>query len=150
MEKYLTPEGLDKFKKELDYLENIKRKEISERLRHTSSFGDLKENAAYHEAKESQSFLEGRVLKLKEIISTAKLVEKKHIKEVQIGSTVLLDINKQKEEFQIVDPAEADVFNKKISHQSPLGKIILGKKKGDKVIVKTPEGKVEYKILGIK
>jgi transcription elongation factor GreA len=150
MTNYLTPEGLEKLKKELDYLKNIKRKEIAERLRYTVSFGDLKENAAYDEAKEAQGFLEGRILELRGLISTAKLIEKNYTREVQIGSTVLLCSNNKKEEFQVVGFAEADVFNRKISYQSPLGKIILGKTKGDKVIIKTPKGEIEYKILEIK
>ncbi len=150
MLKYLTPEGLEKLKKELDYLENVKRKEVAEKLKHSVSFGDISENAAYDEAKEAQGFLEGRISEIKGIISTAKLIEKKNTKEVQIGSTVLLCSDNKKEEFRIVGPEEADIFNGKISYQSPLGKILLGKNKGSKVSIKTLEGEIEYKILEIK
>lgn len=150
MTRYLTPEGLEKLKKELDYLKNVKRKEIAERIKHTAAFGDLKENAAYDEAKEAQGFLERRISELREIISTAKLIEKNNTGEIQIGSTVLLESNNKKEEFQIVDPDEADIANNKISYQSPLGKIILGKTKGSKVTLKTLSGKIEYNILEIK
>lgn len=150
MTRYLTPEGLEKIKKELDYLVNVKKKEIAERLRHAISFGDLKENAAYEEAKEAQGFLQGKILELKEIIATAKLIKKTSTKEVQLGSTVVLSSNNEKEEFQVVGPEEADILKGKISHQSPLGSIILGMPKGKKVILETPSGKTEYKILEIK
>lgn len=150
MTKYLTPQGFEKFKKELNYLENVKRKEIAERLKHAVSFGDLSENAAYDEAKEAQGFLEGRILELKKIISTAELIKKKNTEKIQVGSTVLLCSNNKKEEFQIVGPDETDISNGKISYKSPLGKIILGKTKGSKVIIETPLGKTEYEILEIK
>lgn len=150
MARYLTPEGLEKLKKELDYLKNVKRKEIAKRIKHTAAFGDLKENAAYDEAKDAQGFLESRISELRGIISTAQLIEKNNTGRIQVGSTVLLNSGNNKEEFQIVDPDEADIANNKISYQSPLGKIILGKIKGSKVILKTPSGKIEYKILEIK
>lgn len=149
MTRHLTPEGLEKLKKEMGYLENVKRKEIAGRIKHAAAFGDLKENAAYDEAKEAQGFLESRILELRVIISTAKLIHKDNTGKIQIGSTVLLNFADEKEKFQIVDPDEADVANNKISYQSPLGKIIIGKTKGSKVMLKTPSGKIEYKILEI-
>jgi len=150
MTEYLTPEGLEKLKKELDYLGNVKRKEIAERIKHTASFGDLKENAAYDEAKEAQGFLESRILELRRIISAAKIIEKNNAGKIQIGSIVLLMSSNKKEEFQIVDSNEADITKNKISYQSPLGKILLGKTKGSKVILKAPSGESKYKILEIK
>jgi len=150
MTRYLTYNGLEKLKKELDYLENVKRREVAEKLRHAASFGDLSENAAYDEAKDAQGFVEGRILELKGIISSAKLIEKSNTKEVQIGSVVLLCSDNKKEEFQIVGPEEADVFNGKISYQSPLGEALLGKAKGSKVSIRIPNGKAEYKVLEIK
>jgi transcription elongation factor GreA len=150
MNNYLTAEGLEKLKKELDYLEKVKRKEVSETLVHTISFGDISENAAYDQAKEAQGFLEGRILELKEILSNVKLIGKSRMGNVQIGSTVLLCSAGGKEQFQIVGPEEADVLNGKISHVSPLGGVVLGKSKGDKFVIKTPGGAVEYKILDIK
>ncbi len=149
MTEYLTPAGLEKLKKELDYLKNVKRKEIAEKLNYTASFGDLSENAAYDEAKDAQGFLEGRIAELVEIISAAKLIEKKKTNEVQVGSAVLLSSAGQKEKFQIVGPEEADIINGKISYQSPLGQGILGRTKGSKVIIQTPESKIEYKIVEI-
>jgi len=91
MVKYFTVQGLEKLKKELDYLEKVKRKEVSERLRHTAAQGDLKENAGYHAAKEQQGFVEGRIKELKEIISQSKIIEKKEGDQVQIGSFVCLE-----------------------------------------------------------
>ena len=151
MSKYLTPEGLEKIKKELDYLKNVKRKEIAQRLKRTASMGDLSENAAYHEAKEAQGFLEGRILELERLIKEAKVVKKNdRTGWVQIGSTVLLnsDDNK-KEKFKIVGTVEADPLNGKISMDSPLGKALLDKPKGAVVTVKTPNGKIKYKIIKI-
>ena len=150
MAKYLTREGMGKFKKELEYLENTKRKEIADRLQYAISFGDLKENAAYHEAKEAQGFLEGRILELKMIISNARIIEKKENGVVDIGSLVTLVSLGKEEKFQLVDSQEADVFQGKISNESPLGKMILGKAKGDKIILESPEGKVEYKVADIR
>lgn len=148
--KYLTPEGLKKFKKELDYLEKVKRKEVSERLRHTASQGDLSENAGYHAAKEQQAFVEGRIKELKEIISQAKIVEKKESDRVQIGSLVCLKSKEGKENFQLVGPEEADILRGKISFKSPLGEAILKKKKGDIVEINTSQGKKKYEIVEIK
>lgn len=149
MAKYLTPEALENFKKELDYLQNTKRKEIGERIKHAASFGDLKENAAYHEAKEAQAFLEGRILELKEIVSQAKTIEKKNSDKVQIGSVVLIVSCGNEEKFQIVEPEEASAMSGKISYKSPLGETLLGKCAGEKIKLETPGGKSEYKILKI-
>ena len=167
MTKYLTPEGLEKFKKELDYLENVKGREISERIKEAASQGDLSENAGYHAAKEQQGFLAGRIKELKAIISRAEVIEKKDSDKVRIGSFVSLKSlkedkssfhpsprergseNEGKENFLIVEPEEADILNNKISFKSPLGEAILNKKKGDVVKINTLEGKKEYKIIKI-
>jgi transcription elongation factor GreA len=150
MSKYLTPEGLEKFKKELENLETVKRRELADKLNYAISFGDLKENAAYHEAKEAQGFLEGRILELKGIISNAKVVEKNSNGLVGIGSTVLVSFNGSDEEYSIVSPEEADVFKGKISFKSPLGKLLIGKAKGSRVNIETPGGKAEYLIIDVR
>ena len=150
MVKYLTKEGLEKFKKELDYLEKVKRKEISERIRHTTSQGDLKENAGYDAAKEEQGFIEGRIKELKEILSQAKIIEKREGDKVQIGSFVCLESDEGEKSFQVVEPEEADILQGKISFKSPLGSAILNKKKGDIVEIDTPDGRKEYEIVEIK
>lgn len=149
MERYLTPEGFKKLKKELDYLKKIKRREIAERLKLTASFGDLTENAAYQEAKEAQAFLERKILELENLIKNAILIEEKSKDRVKIGSTVWLAKGWKKEKFKIVGPAEANSFEGKISLQSPLGRSLIGKKKGEIIEVKTPQGKIQYKILKI-
>lgn len=150
MTKYLTFKGLEKFKKELNYLKTVKRKEIAERLKHAASFGDLSENFAYRQTKEDQSLLENKILELEEIVNQAKVIEKKKQNgRVQIGSIVLVVSNNQKEKFQIVEPEEVNLQERKISYQSPLGKALFGKSVGTKVRIETSEGKIEYKILKI-
>jgi transcription elongation factor GreA len=151
MARYLTREGLEKLKKELAYLESTKRKELAKILKHAISFGDLKENAAYHEAKDAQGFLEGRISELKEIVGTAQMIEKNNsqMSDVQIGSTVVLESENGKEKFQVVGPDEADILNGKISYKSPLGEIILGKKKGETAILKNSGEEIEYKIIKV-
>jgi len=150
MENYLTPEGLEKFKKELHTLETVTRKELAEKLNYAISFGDLKENAAYHQAKEQQGFLEGRISELKSIIGNARVVERKASGHVQIGVTVVLACGDSRDEYQIVGPEEADVFCGKLSYKSPLGGAIFGKCAGCKIMLQTPGGKIEYEILEIK
>mgnify|MGYP001103852068 CR=1 FL=1 len=150
MKKYLTPEGLEKLKKELEYLKTVKRREIAERLKHTASFGDLTENAAYLETKEAQGFLEGRILELENLIKSAKVIKKNKRNDIiQIGSTVILSSGIKKEKFQIVGVAETDPSEGKISADSPLGKALLDRKKGEVFEIETPQGKIKYKILKI-
>ncbi|MBD3208386.1 MAG: transcription elongation factor GreA [Candidatus Nealsonbacteria bacterium] len=149
MTKYLTKEGLEKLKKELEYLKTEKRKEIAERIRHAASFGDISENAAYDEAKESQAFVEGRIQELRKIISQAQVIKEGKGGEVKIGSTVLLELDGEKEKFRIVGPEEVDITEGRISYQSPLGSEILGKREGEKVVVDTPNKKKEYRVVKI-
>ena len=146
MKKYLTREGLEKLKKELGYLEKIKRKEISEMIKQAVSQGDLTENAGYDAAKEEQGFVERRIRELKTIIAQAEVIEKKENGKIQLGSFVFLKSSEGKEKFQIVSPEEADILNNKISFKSPLGEALLNKKKGNIVRINTPDGKKEYKI----
>jgi len=152
MTNYLTKEGLEKLKKELEYLKTTKKKEIAERLRHAISFGDLKENAAYTEAKDAQAFLEGRILELEALIKTAVVIKNGARDEVQVGSKVTISqIGKDssEEKFAIVGSAEADPLAGRISVDSPMGKIMLGLKPGDTFKIKTPEDKIKYKIIKI-
>lgn len=149
MTKYLTKEALDGLKKELDYLENVKKKEIAERIKYAASFGDLRENSAYEEAKEAQGFLQGKILELKEIIAKAQVLEKKENGKAELGAVVEVECGGEKEKFRIMEPEEADILNGKISYQSPLGEALMGKVKGEKVRVKTPSGETEYQILNI-
>jgi transcription elongation factor GreA len=149
MTKYLTKDGLEKFKKELDELKTVKRKEIAQRLKHAASFGDLAENAAYHEAKEAQGHLEDRIKELRKIISGAFVIENNKNGRVQIGSVVIVSSSDGEEKFQIVEPEEANSFEGKISFQSPLGKVLLDKVEGETVKFKIPKGSVDYKIIKV-
>jgi len=152
MDNYLTKEGLEKLKKELEYLKTVKKKEIAERLRHAISFGDLKENAAYSEAKDAQAFLEGRILDLEALINGAVVIKKGAKDKAQIGSNVTISqIGKDfsEEKFTIVGSAEADPLAGRISADSPMGKIMLGLKQGNTFKINTPEGKIKYKIIKI-
>ena len=150
MEKYLTPDGLEKLKKELAYLKAVKRKEIAERLEKSIAYGDLTENSEYHETKEAQGFLEGRILELEDLINNAIVIsEEKQNNLAQVGSTILVKTGSEKEKFKIVGAEEANPLEGKISIDSPLGKAIFNQAKGTVIEVLTPEGKIQYKILKI-
>jgi len=156
MSKYLTPEDLEKIKKELDYLKKVKRKEIAQKLKEAIAMGDLTENAAYQETKDAQGFLEGKILELEKLIGEAKVVEKiAGAHWIQIGSTVILASQKQTksssstEKYKIVGTGQADPFKGEISMDSPLGKALLDKPEGAVVEIKTTIGKIKYKILKI-
>ncbi|HPO05779.1 MAG TPA: transcription elongation factor GreA [Candidatus Gracilibacteria bacterium] len=147
----VTEEGLKKLKEELDYLENRKRREISARLQEAISYGDLSENAEYQEAKEEQAFLEGRIIELKKKVKYAKIIEDKHEGKINLGSCMEIKSLKTQEIFKytIVGTTEVDPFNGLISNESPLGASSLGKKKGDKFIVKAPGGEFEYEVVKV-
>ncbi|MBI2042610.1 MAG: transcription elongation factor GreA [Candidatus Nealsonbacteria bacterium] len=148
--KYLTPEGLKKLKEELKYLRESKRKEIAERLEKCIAFGDLSENAEYHETKEEQGFVEGRILELESLINNAIVAPaSKQGNFAQIGSTVLVSSGPNEETFQIVGTEEGNPMERKISIDSPLGKALVNQQKGAMVAVETPGGKIRYKILKI-
>ena len=147
-ELYLTPEGADKLRKELEELKGPKRNEIAARLRHAVSQGDLSENADYISTKEDQAFLEGRIQELELILTDATIVDRKARSDhVTVGSTVVIqNENEAEETFHIVGEKEADPRNGKISHKSPIGKSLMGKGVGDVAVAETPGGKIEFKI----
>ncbi len=149
MVQYITSEGLEKLKKKLNYLKTVEMKEIADLIKHTASFGDLKENAAYTDAKEKQAFLQGKILELKSRINSAKIVEKKQTGKVQVGSKVLIFLDEKEEKIEIVGPGEVDSLNGKISYESPLGKVILDKSVGDKMEVEIGDNTIKCKILKI-
>lgn len=131
-------------------MKEVKRKEIAERLEKCIAFGDLTENAEYHETKEEQAFIEGRILELEELVRNAIVVsEEKDKMYAQVGSTVLVSTGPKKEEFKIVGVEEANPLEGKISINSPLGKAFLNQPKGAVVEVRTPKGITQYKILKI-
>ncbi len=147
----LTQEGYDHLVAELQALKTVKRPEVIERIKRAKEFGDLSENAEYQTAKEDQAFIEGRIQEIESMVKRAKVVEKTHATDVvSLGSTVIVDIDGDKVEYEVVGPTESDMANNKISSDSPVAKSLLGHKKGDVVTVAAPGGDVEYKILQIK
>ena len=151
MSEYLTAEGLEKLKKELDYLKNVKQREIAAQLNTAAAFGDLSENAAYHQGKEDLAFLRGRMAELEKSIKSAKIiVAKENADKVEIGCTIIVAAGSKKETFTLVAPSESDFLIGKISYQSPIGQALLGRAKGDEIAIEGPEGNIKYKILEIK
>lgn len=150
MTTYITKEGLEKLKKELEHLKNRKRKEISERLRTAIAHGDLKENFDYHAAKEEQVFIEQRIAELEEIINSAQIFSPAPSDgKIQVGSKVVLQNSGKKLTFILTGSQEANPSEGKISVESPLGRALLEKKKGQTIQIDTPQGKLKYKILDI-
>lgn len=147
---YLSREKFDELKTELDFLMNVKRKEIAEALEAAKSLGDLSENAEYHSARETQAGIEERIMVLEEILKSATIVGGKHKTDaVGIGSTVTIKRGRNTKTYTIVGSEEADVTAGKISNKSPLGEAMMGKKKGDKFSCTSPSGEDECSILEI-
>ena len=147
---YLTLEKKNLLEDELKQLMTMRRKEIADALEYAKSLGDLSENAEYHQAREDQANCEDRITHIEQILKNAVIMDEKHATGVvSVGSTVTVVKKGSKEEktFALVGSEEADTISGKISNESPLGSAILGKKKGDKVIVHAPKGDVEYTIV---
>jgi len=149
-----TKEGLEKLKKELEYLEKVERPNNIKAIEEARALGDLSENAEYHAAKEKQAFITGRINELKSIINRAEVIEVDEgpADRVVFGRTVVLyNLNTDKEEvYQLVGPYESNPENGKIYVTSPLGQALIGRQKGDEVKVKTPSGIQEYEIVDIR
>lgn len=146
----ITKEGYEKMEKEIEYLTTVKRKEIAERIQKAKDMGDLSENAEYHEAKDAQAYNEGKIIELKATLKNLTIVANGGGKdEVGMGSIITVKFGNKEKTYTIVSFNEVDPLTGKISNESPIGKAFLGKKKGDKVIVETPKGEKEYKILNI-
>lgn len=146
---YLTLEKKNELEKELLQLQSVRRKEIADALEYAKSLGDLSENAEYHQAREDQANCEDRISHIEQILKNAVIMETGVTGIVSVGSTVTILKKGSKEEktFALVGSEEADSVSGKISNESPLGQALLGKKKGDSVIVHAPKGEVEYKIV---
>jgi transcription elongation factor GreA len=152
-EVYLTPEGYEKLRQELEYLEKTRRREISRAIAHARSLGDLSENAEYDSAKNEQAHCEKRIAELKMKLSRVKIIDSKDIPKGQvfIGVRVLLldmDTNEQLE-YTLVSKEEADYDSGKISIESPVGKALLQRRENELVEIKVPAGALKYKILRI-
>lgn len=146
----LTEEGLKKLQDELKVLKEDRRKKVVERIQEAVSHGDLSENADYAQAKEEQSFIEGRIMELEEMIKYSEIIAPSvNHNMVSIGSTVLLRVNDTDIRYTIVGASEANPAAGKISNESLVGRSILGAKKGDKIPVESPAGKTEYEIVNI-
>jgi transcription elongation factor GreA len=154
-ERFLTEEGAAELRRELDELKNVKRPQLAARLKDAISQGDLSENADYHDAKEQQAFLEGRIQYLEVLLYDAVVVpengKEKKGSVVAIGSEVTVqEEGEPPETFTIVGAAEANTREGKISNESPLGRALLGHKVGDKVKVEAPAGQLTFRIKAIK
>ena len=146
----LTPEGLEKLNQELKTLVNDKRKEVIERIREAAAHGDLSENADYAQAREEQSFIEGRIQEIEDIIKNAEIIStNSHHNNVSVGSTVTVKINGQEKKYTIVGSNEANPQEGKISNESLVGKSLLGKKTGEKFKIAAPAGEMDYEIVSI-
>ena len=150
----LTPEGYEKLKREIEFLSTDKRREVAERIKTAREFGDIAENAEYDDAKNEQALLESRIALLEERLLNARVVTADEISSdvVSIGSKVKLKDMDANEtiEYHIVGSAEANPAEHKLSNESPVGKAIMGKKKGEVVEVTAPRGALKFKILEIK
>jgi transcription elongation factor GreA len=151
----LTPEGYKQLTAELDTLRGDRRREIAERIAAAREFGEIAENAEYDDAKNEQMMLEHRISQLEERLANAQVIDKKRVDTsvVSVGAVVRLrDVDaKQTVEYFIVGSAEANPAEQKLSNESPVGKAIMGRKKGETVEVVTPRGsKVKFKIMEIK
>lgn len=147
----LTKQGAVNLKQELEQLKNKKRPKAVERLSKARAMGDLSENSEYTAAKEELAFIEGRIQEIEEILKNASIIEINTAEQiVQIGSTVIVENNNEKKQFQIVGEFEADPLNNKLSNNSPIGQALIGKKIGDQIEINVPAGKKIYKIIDIK
>jgi transcription elongation factor GreA len=150
----LTSEGYEKLKGEIEYLKNEKRREVADRIRIAREFGDIAENAEYDDAKNEQAMVEQRIAMLEERLVAARVITKKDIAKdvVSVGSKVRLrDMGANKTfEYHIVGSAEANPAENRLSNESPVGKAIIGRKKGEVVEVVAPRGALKFKILEIK
>ncbi len=153
MEKeYLTQDKFNELQNELHDLKTVRRKEVAEHLEHARSLGDLSENAEYHEAREEQAQTEARILQIESILKNAEIVKHTKGDTIEVGSQVTLqkESDSSKQVFTLVGSEEADIALSKISHHSPLGASLFGKKKGDSFEFQTPKGTVKYKIVDVK
>ena len=150
----LTAEGHNKLKEEIEYLSTVKRREVAERIKQAREFGDITENSEYDDAKNEQSMLEHRIATLEERLASARVVNKKEIPTgvVAVGTKVRLrDVDAGETiEYHIVGSAEANPAEHKLSNESPVGKAIMGHKKGETVEVSAPRGSLKFKIMDIK
>ena len=148
---YLTQQGLDEIKKELDELINVKRPENIQAIKEARALGDLSENADYDAARNEQAVLEGRIKKLEKMLENYEIIDDSKKDKVSLGCTVCIKYidDDETDEYKIVGSQEADPFQSKISNESPIAKALLNKKVGDIVDVESPNGVYQIEITGI-
>lgn len=149
---FLTAEGLEKIRQELEFLITVKRPEVAEAIHSAKEEGDISENSAYDAAKEQQAFVEGKIMQLEQMLKNAAIIESQVATGVvRLGSYVKVVERgtKDEEQYQIVGSAEADPAKGRISNESPVGKQLMGKKKGDQVLVKTPAGERQLRLIDV-
>ncbi len=146
---YVSEEGLQKLREELNERRTTARHEITARIGAAKELGDLSENFEYHVAKDDQALNESRIADLEDMVRNAKIVEKKSGGTINLGSTFTVKTGGVEKRFQMVGATEADPMSGKISNESPIGLAFIGKEAGDKVEVAVPSGIVEYKITSI-
>ena len=148
---YLSKDGLEKLRAELEEMVNVRRAEVATRIHDAKEHGDLSENAEYEDAKNEQAFVEGRIQQLEALIKNATIIDENHSSEhVGLGSTVHLESHDGGQEtFTIVGSTEAKPAEGRISNESPVGRALLGRKKGEKVVVRVPAGDFTYTIVKI-
>ena len=147
---YLSKEGFEKLRAELEEMTNVRRPEIADRIHDAKEHGDLSENAEYEDAKNEQAFVEGRIQTLEALIKNAVLIDENHSTDhVQIGSTVKVASDDGEESFTIVGSTEAKPTEGRISNESPVGRALLGRKKGETITVQVPAGDIAYTIVAI-
>lgn len=149
---YLSQEKFNELSDELDHLKTVRRREIAEQLEYARSLGDLSENAEYEEARNLQAATEDRIRQIEEQLARARIIEHHKGNAVSLGSVVTIQKQGERDEltYEIVGSAEANMQEHKISHLSPLGSALMGKKKGDAFSFQTPKGAQKYKIVGLK
>lgn len=149
----LTEEGFQKLKEEIEYLSGQKRREVAERIKTAREFGDISENSEYDDAKNEQAQVEQRISMLDQRLRNARIIDTDGVSTdvVAIGTKVTLkDVDTKKNVvYAIVGSAEADPRNHRVSHESPVGKAVLGHKKGEKIVIPAPRGQLQYQIMKI-
>ena len=147
---YLSKDGLERLRTELDEMVNIRRPEVAARIHDAKEHGDLTENAEYEDAKNEQAFVEGRIQQLEALIKNATLIDEHHGNDhVQIGSTVTVKGPDGSQKFTIVGSTEARPTEGRISNESPVGRALLGRRKGETIKVQVPAGDLDYTIVSI-
>ena len=150
MKSYVTTkEGLEKLKKELDELRNVRRPELSERIAKAKELGDLSENAEYHDAKDAMAFLEGRLMELEDFVNRAVVSAPVSTEVVTVGCRVKVILNGKEKTYYVVGSNESDPAQGRISNESPLGQAFLGRKAGDEFEAKMPAAVLKFKIVEI-